>query len=40
MPDSFLYAHLAIEYLLQQDTKGEILGLLRGGVLPAKLGDL
>ncbi|CAJ0538940.1 Ff.00g068020.m01.CDS01 [Fusarium sp. VM40] len=38
--DSFLYAHLAIEYLLQQDTKGEILGLLRGGVLPAKLGDL
>ncbi|KAM0433556.1 hypothetical protein ACHAQK_009172 [Fusarium lateritium] len=38
--DSFLYAHLAIEYLLQQDTKGEILKLLRGGFLPAKLGDL
>ncbi|KIL85069.1 hypothetical protein FAVG1_11497 [Fusarium avenaceum] len=38
--DSFLYAHLAIEYLLQQDTKGEILGLLRKGFIPLKLGDL
>ncbi|KAF5663728.1 early growth response 1-B [Fusarium heterosporum] len=38
--DSFLYAHLAIEYLLQQDTKREILDLLKHGVVPAKLGDL
>ncbi|KAJ4267531.1 hypothetical protein NW762_003638 [Fusarium torreyae] len=38
--DSFLYAHLAIEYLLQQDTKGDLITLLRRGVLPAKLGDM
>ncbi|SCN87004.1 uncharacterized protein FFNC_01995 [Fusarium fujikuroi] len=38
--DSFLYAHLAIEYLLQQDTKGGLLTLLRQGILPTKLGDM
>ncbi|KAG5658069.1 hypothetical protein KAF25_007020 [Fusarium avenaceum] len=38
--DSFLYAHLAIEYLLKQDTRREILRLLQGGFLPRKLGDL
>ncbi|KAF4951750.1 hypothetical protein FSARC_12821 [Fusarium sarcochroum] len=39
-PDSFLYAHLAIEFLLQQDTKGDLITLLRQGFLPAKLGDM
>ncbi|KAM0352349.1 hypothetical protein ACHAPU_002014 [Fusarium lateritium] len=38
--DSFLYTHLAIEYLLQQDTKREILHLVKNRVVPAKLGDL
>ncbi|TXC00581.1 hypothetical protein FocTR4_00008152 [Fusarium oxysporum f. sp. cubense] len=38
--DSFLYAHLAIEFLLQQDTKGDLLTLLRQGILPTKLGDM
>nr|ANF07002.1 hypothetical protein FVEG_03173 [Fusarium verticillioides] len=38
--DSFLYAHLAIEFLLQQDTKGDLLTLLRYGMLPTKLRDM
>ncbi|ENH67516.1 Early growth response protein 1-B [Fusarium oxysporum f. sp. cubense race 1] len=38
--DSFLYAHLAIEFLLQQDTKGDLLTLLRQGILPTKLRDM
>ncbi|KAH7255325.1 uncharacterized protein BKA55DRAFT_688340 [Fusarium redolens] len=38
--DSFLYAHLAIEFLLQQDTKGDLLTQLRQGILPTKLGDM
>ncbi|KAH7164837.1 hypothetical protein DER46DRAFT_608497 [Fusarium sp. MPI-SDFR-AT-0072] len=38
--DSFLYAHLAIEFLLQQDTKGDLLALLRQGILPTKLRDM
>ncbi|KAF5674271.1 early growth response 1-B [Fusarium denticulatum] len=38
--DSFLYAHLAIEFLLHQDTKGDLLTLLRQGILPTKLGDM
>ncbi|KAF4452456.1 Early growth response protein 1-B [Fusarium austroafricanum] len=38
--DSFLYAHLAIEFLLQQDTKGELVNLLKQGILPTKLGDM
>ncbi|KAF5633624.1 early growth response 1-B [Fusarium sp. NRRL 52700] len=38
--DSFLYAHLAIEFLLQQDTKGHLITELRRGILPTKLGDM
>ncbi|KAF5687056.1 early growth response 1-B [Fusarium circinatum] len=40
--DSFLYANLAIELLLQQDTKGDLLTLLREseGMLPKELGDM
>ncbi|KAF5244817.1 hypothetical protein FANTH_7584 [Fusarium anthophilum] len=38
--DSFLYAHLAIEFLLQQDTKGHLITELRKGILPTKLGDM
>ncbi|XEV00969.1 hypothetical protein FSHL1_006256 [Fusarium sambucinum] len=38
--DSFLYAHLAIEFLLQQDTKGDLLALLRQGILPSELGAM
>ncbi|RGP79328.1 early growth response 1-b, partial [Fusarium longipes] len=38
--DSFLYAHLAIEFLLQQDTKHDLLTLLREGILPTELGAM
>ncbi|KAF5637313.1 early growth response 1-B [Fusarium tjaetaba] len=38
--DSFLYAHLAIEFLLKQDTKGDLITLLRHGMLPTKLRDM
>ncbi|RKK98844.1 hypothetical protein BFJ71_g6569 [Fusarium oxysporum] len=38
--DSFLYAYLAVEFLLQQDTKGGLLTLLRQGILPTKLGNM
>ncbi|KAF5575695.1 early growth response 1-B [Fusarium subglutinans] len=40
--DSFLYANLAIELLLQQDTKGGLLTLLResGGMIPKELGNI
>ncbi|KAF4502768.1 Early growth response 1-B [Fusarium agapanthi] len=38
--DSFLYAHLAIGFLLQQDTKVRLITLLREGMLPTKLGDM
>ncbi|KAF5987735.1 early growth response protein 1-B [Fusarium bulbicola] len=38
--DSFLYAHLAIEFLLQQDTKGHLITELRKGTLPTRLGDM
>ncbi|RGP70131.1 early growth response 1-b [Fusarium sporotrichioides] len=38
--DSFLYAYLAIEFLLQQDTKGDLLTLLRQGILPTELGAM
>ncbi|KAF4343739.1 early growth response 1-B [Fusarium beomiforme] len=31
---------LAMEYLLQQDTKGDVVTLLREGILPAKLHDM
>ncbi|KAJ4022643.1 hypothetical protein NW766_001687 [Fusarium irregulare] len=38
--DSFLYAHLAIQFLLQQDTKGGLRTALRQGILPNKLEEL
>jgi hypothetical protein len=37
MIDMFLYAHLAIEYLLQQPTKGMLLEKAKGEMLPKKL---
>ncbi|CEF75892.1 hypothetical protein FGSG_10470 [Fusarium graminearum PH-1] len=38
--DSFLYAHLAIEFLLQQDTRRDLLNILEQGILPTELGDM
>ncbi|RBR03772.1 uncharacterized protein FIESC28_11694 [Fusarium coffeatum] len=38
--DSFLYAHLAIQFLLQQDTRGGLRTALRQGILPNKLEEL
>ncbi|KAF4456643.1 zinc finger protein [Fusarium albosuccineum] len=35
--DSFLYAHLAIEYLLQQQTKGDLLKKIKEEILPKDL---
>lgn len=36
----FLYAHLAIEYLLQQPTKGILLEKIREEILPKKLATM
>jgi hypothetical protein len=40
MTDMFLYAHLAIEYLLQQPTKNTLLMKAKGEMLPKKLKDM
>jgi hypothetical protein len=40
MIEMFLYAHLAIEYLLQQRTKEELLEKSRGQMLPEKLSQM
>lgn len=37
MAEMFLYAHLAIEYLLQQPTKDMLLTKAKGEMLPKKL---
>lgn len=38
--DMFLYAHLAIEYLLQQPDKGELRAKIRGQMIPEKLEEM
>lgn len=40
MAEMFLYAHLAIEYLLQQPTKDMLLMKAKGEMLPQKLKDM
>lgn len=40
MAEMFLYAHLAIEYLLQQPTKDMLLMKAKGEMLPQKLQDM
>lgn len=40
MAEMFLYAHLAIEYLLQQPTKEMLLMKAKGEMLPQKLKDM
>ncbi|KAL0931445.1 zinc finger protein [Colletotrichum truncatum] len=36
----FLYAHLAMEYLLEQDTKSDLLDNVKPGMLPRELKDM
>lgn len=38
--DMFLYAHLTIEHLLQQQTKGDLLEKIKTEMLPDKLSEL
>lgn len=40
MIEMFLYAHLAIEYLLQQPTKKKLLEKAKGEMLPKKLENM
>ncbi len=40
MADMFLYAHLAIEYLLQQPTKEKLLEKIKVEMLPKELSKM